>query len=158
MPVRSRLEISDKARKAALPLLQARLVDAIALDLQIKQAHWNVKGRDFYQLHKLFDDMHNVIEEFVDTIAERIIALGEKADGRASTVSTTTSLPEYPLDATTGEQHLEALAKSLGKFGALVRADIDTAADAGEQDTADIFTGVSREVDKQLWFVEAHLA
>lgn len=158
MPVRSRLEISDKARKAALPLLQARLVDAIALDLQIKQAHWNVKGRDFYQLHKLFDDMHDVVEEFVDTIAERIITLGEKADGRAGTVAKTTELPEYPLDATSGEEHLEALAKSLGKFGALVRANIDAAADAGEQDTADIFTGVSREVDKQLWFVEAHLA
>lgn len=158
MPHRSRLEISDKARKAALPLLQARLVDAIALDLQIKQAHWNVKGREFYQLHKLFDDMHDVIEDFVDTIAERIIALGETADGRAATVAKTTELPEYPLDATSGEQHLAALAKSLGKFGGLVRANIDAASEAGEQDTADIFTGVSREVDKQLWFVEAHLA
>lgn len=158
MPSRSRLEISEKARKAALPLLQARLVDAIALDLQAKQAHWNVKGRDFYQLHKLFDDMHGVIEEFIDTIAERIITLGEKADGRPATVAKTTVLPEYPLDAISGEEHLAALAKSLGKFGALVRGNIDEAADAGEQDTADIFTGVSREVDKQLWFVEAHLA
>lgn len=157
MTYQSRLTISASARDAALPLLQARLADAIHLERQSKQAHWNVKGREFLQLHQLFDQIHAVVEEFGDTIAERIVTLGGTADGRVDTVARSSQLAPYPIDARDGASHLDAIAAALAKFGALVRQDIDTAAAAGEQDTADIFTGISRETDKQLWFVEAHL-
>lgn len=157
MTYTSRLDLPRSVTKASIALLQARLVDAIDLEAQMKQAHWNVRGKDFLQLHQLFDGVHGVVEDFVDTIAERIAALGGIADGRVQTVAATSHLYEYPLEARGGEAHLKAVAGSLAEFGKLVRADIDVAASGGDQDTADLFTGISRETDKQLWFVEAHL-
>ena len=154
----SRLDIPDHARKASIRILQARLSDSLDLEAQMKQAHWNVRGLNFYQLHQLFDEVHGVVEEFVDTLAERITALGGVADGRVKMTARATSLSEYPADAVLGDAHLKALARALGEFGAATRRDIDAATAFGDADTADVFTQVSRTVDKQLWFVEAHLA
>ena len=154
----SHLDIPSHVRKAVIGLLQARLSDAIDLEAQMKQAHWNVKGRDFFQLHELFDKIHGEVEEFVDVIAERITTLGGIADGRVQTTAKASQLYEYSLETSGGEAHLKAVAAVLAQFGKAVRADIDKAAETGDADTADIFTEVSRETDKQLWFVEAHLA
>ncbi|HWA01028.1 MAG TPA: DNA starvation/stationary phase protection protein Dps [Caulobacterales bacterium] len=153
----TRLDLSETVRNASIALLQARLSDAIDLEAQMKQAHWNVKGKDFFQLHELFDKIHGDVEEFVDLIAERITTLGGVADGRVQTTGKKTSLAEYPLAAVSGEAHLKAVAAALGAFGKAVRADIDKAAEVNDADTADLFTQISRETDKQLWFVEAHL-
>lgn len=154
----SRIDLAAPIREAAIQLLQARLSEAIDLEAQLKQAHWNVKGRDFFQLHELFDRIHGDVEDFVDTLAERITALGGVADGRIATAAAATTLTEYPLAAVDGSDHLQAVAGALARFGAMVRADIDRATALGEADTADVFTEISRETDKQLWFVEAHLA
>ena len=153
----SHLDLSEHVRKGSVALLQARLSDALDLEAQMKQAHWNVKGRDFIQLHELFDKVHGLVEEFVDTIAERITTLGGVADGRVQTTAKRSSLYEYSLETSTGEQHLKVVAAVLGQFGKAVRADIDAADKLGDKDTADVFTEISRETDKQLWFVEAHL-
>lgn len=101
--------------------------------------------------------MHGQVEEFVDTLAERITALGGVADGRIQTAATMSSLNEYPLQAISGEAHLRAVAGALAMFGKAARAAIEATDEAGDADTADVFTGISRETDKQLWFVEAHL-
>ncbi|PZO53286.1 MAG: DNA starvation/stationary phase protection protein Dps [Alphaproteobacteria bacterium] len=154
----SHLDISDHVRKGAIALLQARLSDALDLEAQLKQAHWNVKGRDFQQLHELFDKVHDEIEEFVDLLAERITTLGGVADGRVQTTAKNSSLYEYALETKSGEQHLKAVAAVLAQFAKAVRADINAAAELGEADAADIFTEISRATDKLLWFVEAHLA
>jgi len=154
----SHLDLPAHIRKNAIALLQARLSDALDLEAQSKQAHWNVKGRDFFQLHELFDKIHDEVEEFVDVIAERITTLGGIADGRVQTTARATCLYEYALEARGGEAHLKAIASALAQFDKAVRANIDAAAEFGDADTADLFTGVSREADKQLWLVEAHLA
>lgn len=153
----SRIDLSEHLRKQASALLQARLSDALDLEAQAKQAHWNVKGPHFLQLHELFDTVHDAIEEFVDLLAERITTLGHVADGRVATTASASTLYAYPLEAAGGEAHLKALAGSLGAFGKAVRAAIDEAASLGDADTADLFTQISRETDKQLWFLEAHL-
>jgi starvation-inducible DNA-binding protein len=153
----SRLDIKDHVRKGSIALLQARLSDALDLEAQMKQAHWNVKGRDFIQLHELFDKVHTEVEDFVDLIAERITTLGGVADGRVQTTAKNTQLYEYALETHNGEDHLKAVAAVLAEFGKAVRADIDKADELGDKDTADIFTEISRETDKQLWFVESHL-
>ena len=101
--------------------------------------------------------MHDEIEQFVDLLAERITTLGHVADGRVNTTASATTLYGYPLEATGGEAHLKALSASIGAFGKAVRAAIDQAGVIGDADTADLFTQVSRETDKQLWFLEAHL-
>jgi starvation-inducible DNA-binding protein len=157
MTYSSRLDLSDHVRKQAVAQLQARLSDALDLEAQTKQAHWNVKGMHFLQLHQLFDAVHDEVEGFVDLIAERITTLGHIADGRVQSTAAATGLNEYPLAAAGGEAHLRALAASVAQFAKLVRADIDLATEAGDADSADIFTQVSREIDKQLWLLEAHL-
>lgn len=157
MTYTTHLDLHQHVRKESIRLLQARLSDALDLEAQTKQAHWNVKGPNFIQLHELFDRIHTVVEEFVDTLAERIVTLGGVADGRVQTTAQTTSLLEYALRATGGEAHLQAIAAALGQFGKLTRRDIGLATEAGDADTADLFTQISRETDKQLWLVEAHL-
>ncbi len=157
MTYTSRIDLSDHVRKQACALLQARLSDALDLEAQTKQAHWNIKGPHFLQLHQLFDAVHDEIEQFVDLLAERITTLGHVADGRVTTTASATTLYGYPLEAAGGEAHLKALAGSLGAFGKAVRDGIDQAGGIGDADTADLFTQISRETDKQLWFLEAHL-
>lgn len=154
---KSNLDIDERIREGIVTLLQARLSDALDLEAQLKQAHWNVKGRDFQQLHELFDKVHGEVEGFVDTLAERITTLGGVADGRVQTTAKRSSLRAYALETQAGEDHLMAVAAVLAQFAKAVRADIDEAASLGEADSADIFTEISRAVDKQLWFVEAHL-
>jgi starvation-inducible DNA-binding protein len=153
----SRIDLSEHVRKHASALLQARLSDALDLEAQAKQAHWNVKGPHFLQLHQLFDAAHDAAEEFVDLLAERITTLGHVADGRVATTSAATTLYGYPLEAAGGEAHLKALSASIAAFGKAAREAIDQASTIGDADTADLFTQISRETDKQLWLLEAHL-
>jgi starvation-inducible DNA-binding protein len=154
-PTRNNLPL--KVRKEVITLLNARLADAIDLGMQAKQAHWNVKGPQFFPLHELFDKVAASAEEAIDTIAERAIALGGTAEGTIEAVAKATTLPRYPLNVAEGRGHVERLAQALATFGEQVRDAIDRADQFGDKDTADLFTGVSREADKYLWFVEAHL-
>jgi starvation-inducible DNA-binding protein len=137
-------------------LLNRQLADVLDLGLQAKQAHWNVKGPHFIGLHELFDKVAEELEELTDEIAERAVELGGIARGTLQVVSRSSSLSPYPLDIVTGKKHVAALADALAEFAATTRGAIDTAARAGDADTADLFTEVSRGVDKLLWMVEAH--
>jgi starvation-inducible DNA-binding protein len=149
-------DLPEKARTAAIDLLAARLADAVDLQTQTKQAHWNVKGQSFIALHELFDKVNEDVEEYVDLFAERIVQLGGYADGGVRTAAKKSSLDDYPR-LQSGRDHADALSSALARFGKAVRANIDDADKAGDRDTADLFTEVSRGVDKWLWFVESHL-
>ena len=74
-------DIPLKQRVELIPLMNQRLADAVDLQLQMKQAHWNVKGPHFIGLHELFDKIDEAVEEYVDSIAERIVQLGGIAEG-----------------------------------------------------------------------------
>lgn len=137
--------------------MNERLADLIDLQLQTKQAHWNVKGPQFIALHELFDDIAGDLPEHVDTLAERIVALGGTAEGTLAPISSRTKLAPYPLTITSGKDHVEALSTALAVAGKLMRAAIDHTNELGDADSADLFTGISRDLDKKLWFVEAHL-
>ena len=126
------------------------------LGLQAKQAHWNVKGPNFIGLHEPFDKVAEELEAFTDDIAERADELGGGAQGTVQVVSKHSRLAAYPLALASGKGHVAALSGALAKFGASTRAAIDTAADFGDADRADLFAGVSRGVDKLLWMVEAN--
>ena len=153
----TRNDLPQATRVQAVELLNARLADAIDLGTQVKYAHWNVKGPNFIALHELFDKIAENIEDDIDTIAERVTALGGRAHGTLVAVARGTSLKPYPEDITDGAAHVEALSTVLADFGRKVRAGIDQAARFGDADTSDLFTGISRETDKSLWFLEAHL-
>jgi starvation-inducible DNA-binding protein len=121
-----------------------------------KQAHWNVKGNDFIQLHELYDGVAADVLAHLDTIAERATALGGLALGTTRLAASASSLDEYPLDAVAGPDTVRATSDRLAVYGSSVRAAIDAALELGDQDTADLFIEVSRAIDKYLWFVEAH--
>ena len=150
-------DLPEAARVKAIELLNARLADCKDLQTQVKQAHWNVKGPNFISLHLLSDKINDDVENYVDEIAERAVQLGGVAEGTARMVARRSSLAEYPASAVDGRSHVEALSSALAAFGAAARKGIDQAGDLGDQDTADLFTEVSRGIDKWLWFVEAHL-
>lgn len=153
----SRIDLEPALRSDVIRLLQPLLADAVDLHSQVKQAHWNVKGLSFIALHELFDKIAEEVEEHSDSLAERITALGGRADGTARVAASVSRLVEYPLDILDGPVHLTAVAERLAAFGAASRSAIDSATQLGDADSADLFTEVSRSIDKQLWFVEAHL-
>jgi starvation-inducible DNA-binding protein len=149
-------DISLKRRVELNMLMNQRLADAVDLQLQMKQAHWNVKGPHFAGLHKLFDKIHEAVESYVDLIAERIVQLGGIAEGTARIAAKRSRIEEYPLSIADGSAHVGAVSKALSTFGHDIRNTIEEADNLEDAATADLFTDVSREIDKWLWMVEAH--
>lgn len=148
-------DLPASVRGRMIELLNARLADAVDLRAQLKVAHWNVKGPQFIALHELFDRIAEGADEYVDLVAERAVQLGGIADGTVRQVAERSSLDEYSATGG-GQEHVHAVADALASFGQRARAAIDSAADVRDQDTADIFTEISRGIDKWLWMVEAH--
>lgn len=153
----TRIDLASETRKQVVEILNHALATTLDLKTQVKQAHWNVKGMDFYQLHELFDAIATELEGYVDTIAERITALGGYALGTARTAASQSILPEYPFEAVNGKDHINALADRFAPYAKLIRENIDRTNDLGDADTADLFTEISRTIDMRLWFLEAHL-
>jgi starvation-inducible DNA-binding protein len=153
----TRIDLTADIRLEVVAILSQTLAASLDLKTQVKQAHWNVKGLDFYQLHLLFDEMAGELEEFVDLVAERITALGGTAMGTARIAAAQSILPEYPYEITTGIEHVTALAERYALFAAHLRSGIEQTDSLGDADTADLYTEISRAIDKRLWFLEAHL-
>jgi starvation-inducible DNA-binding protein len=149
--------LPEETRRKVIDLLNQNLADILDLQLQAKHAHWNVKGPNFFSLHQLFDKVAEEMEGFADELAERAVALGGVALGTAKLAAANSRLQEYPPELTAGEGHVKALANALAAFGKSVREAIEVTGKAGDADTSDLFTEVSRSTDKLLWFVEAHL-
>src|SRR6478736_6457353 len=149
-------DISQPRRLELNALMNQRLADAVDLQLQLKQAHWNVKGPSFIALHELFDQIDEAVESYVDMIAERIVQLGGIAEGTVRVAASRSRLEEYPLVIADGLAHVEAVARALSTFGREARSTINEAGELDDADTADLFTEISRGIDKWLWFVEAH--
>ena len=153
----SRVDLAAEIKERMIGLLNQQLADTFDLYSQTKQAHWNVRGAQFFQLHELFDKLAEVVEEHVDLIAERATVLGGLAMGTARLAAAASRLSELPLDVTASLPCVEAVASRYAALATTTRAAIDTATKAGDADTADLFTEVSRGLDKALWFLEAHL-
>ncbi|WP_404787195.1 DNA starvation/stationary phase protection protein Dps [Altericista sp. CCNU0014] len=153
----TRIDLSVEVRSQVIALLNGTLAATLDLKTQAKQAHWNVKGSDFLQLHELFDTLSGELEEYIDLVAERITALGGAPLGTARVAAADSILPEYPFDAVDGPEHVAALADRYAMYAKHLRSAIDRTADLGDADTSDLYTEVSRTIDKRLWFLEAHL-
>jgi starvation-inducible DNA-binding protein len=153
---KTRNDLSLDIRTRVSQLLNSRLASAIDLYLQTKHAHWNVKGPGFIALHELFDKLGEELEEHIDDIAERAVALGAVAEGTTHAVVERTQLAKYPAQINEGLAHVDALADGYAAFGKSLREAIDEAGKAGDADTSDLFTGISRDIDKSLWLLEAH--
>jgi starvation-inducible DNA-binding protein len=153
----TRIDLAADARPKLIALLNQQLADTKDLQTQTKHAHWNVKGPNFIALHKLFDELAEQLDEYADEIAERATALGGVASGTARAVAANSRVPEFPADAFDWKAVVTALADRYANLAKSTREAIDRGDDLGDQDTADLFTEVSRGLDKSLWFLEAHL-
>jgi len=149
-------DLAGTTRIEVIGLLNQRLAECIDLQTQCKQAHWNVKGTSFIGLHKLFDDVNEDVEQYVDLIAERIVQLGGIAEGTLGAVEGRSTLPDYPLALSSGAEHVAALSDALAAFGRTTRIGIEEMNELEDAGSADLLTDISRGIDKWLWFVEAH--
>ncbi len=154
---RSRNDLNAETRNHVVALLNQHLADTFDLYSQVKEAHWNVRGPLFISLHKLFDELAEILEVSIDEIAERATALGGRARGTARMAAQKSRLPEYPLELTDGLAHVNALSDRYAALAKHVRTAIDQTAEWGDAGTSDLLTGLVRELDKSLWFLEAHL-
>jgi starvation-inducible DNA-binding protein len=151
------IDIPADTRSKVVAFLNQNLADAFDFLSQSKQAHWNVKGSDFYQLHKLFDEIAGEAVEWVDMIAERVTALGGYATGTARMAAANSQLPEFPTDITDGMDFVRTMVDRLAAYSNSCREGIDQTEKWGDANTADLFTEISRCADKYLYFLEAHL-
>jgi starvation-inducible DNA-binding protein len=151
------VNLSEESRVPVIQTLNQALADTTDLQSQAKFAHWNVKGREFFQLHLLFDEIAETLSEHVDLLAERVTALGGQAMGTTRIAAKTSRIPEPPVEAVDDVEYIEWRADPGGHHASFLRDAIEQAAKLGDEDTADLFTEISREVDTQLYFLESHL-
>ena len=154
---KTRNDLPSNAKATVIGLLNEALASMIDLALLTKQAHWNLKGPQFIAVHELLDSFRKLIDNHTDIIAERAVQLGGTALGSLQSVSSTTKLKAYPTDIYKIHDHLAELIERYGDVANLIRKSIDEADEAGDANTADIFTAASRDLDKSLWFLEAHV-
>jgi starvation-inducible DNA-binding protein len=153
----SRIDLEEDVRQKMVALLNQSLGNLFDLYSQTKQAHWNVKGEEFYQLHELFDEIAEELVEFMDMVAERATALGGEALGTVRMAAAASQIDEYPAGVFDGLEVVGALADRYARVAATVREGIDASEEAKDMATSDLFIDVARGLDKSLWFLEAHL-
>ena len=154
----TRNDVPGNAKQVSIATLQACLVDAVDLYNATRQAHWNVKGAHFGELHKLFEEFYTNLATATDDLAERIVQLGGTANGTTQVLAAQTRLPPYPTEVHAGMDHVRQLSDRYAQVAKALRAGIDETDEAGDKDTADLLTEQSRATDKMLWMLEAHLA
>lgn len=148
--------LSENTRETSIDLLNSRLADAVQLTLAVKQAHWNIKGPSFIGIHELLDGVADHLRDSADMMAERCVILGGQARGTVQSVAEDSTIAAYPLEAQNQKVHVEALTERFMEFGKSLRESMETAGEVGDEDTADLFTEVSRTVDKDAWFIGSH--
>ena len=153
----TKISLPEKNRVELIALLNVTLAGVSDLYIQLKHAHWNIKGLEFIALHKLFDEQAELIEAQVDTVAERVTALGGTALGTVQDIVSNTQLKTFPANIFTAKMVIEHLAHNFAILGEMARQNIAKAEQYGDIVTGDIYIGLARFLDKNLWFLEAHL-
>lgn len=153
----TRIDIEESDRKKIIEILNARLADTLDVQTQAKFAHWNVKGNDFYQVHLLFDEVAEHLEDAVDLIAERATALGGKANGTVRQSAANSTIDEYELDTVKGMDHVRVLSDRVGALANTYREAVNKTDDLGDPATSDMFTEILRQAEQDLYFLESHI-
>jgi starvation-inducible DNA-binding protein len=151
----TRIDLKDRTQ--IITILNARMADTLDVQTQTKFAHWNVKGNDFYQLHLLFDSIAEHVEEWLDMLAERVTALGGRANGTLRQSAAASSIEEYPIETVRGMDHVRALSDRMGALGNAYREAVDECEKLEDQGTMDLFVELTRKADQDLFFLESHI-
>jgi starvation-inducible DNA-binding protein len=151
---RENAEKGFQASKKLTDSLQKVLVDLIELHLQGKQAHWNIVGKNFRDLHKQLDEIIDAARDFSDEIAERLRALHAAPDGRSDTVAATTTLPAFPNGEIDTAETVDLITARLDTTVARMRAVHD---DVDEEDptSADLLHAIILKLEQYSWMVGA---
>ncbi len=153
----TRIDIDLAERQPLIDLLNQQLVDTFDMVSLIKQAHWNVKGPQFIALHQLFDDLAAGLTGYVDILAERITALGGWALGTVRMAAKASRLDAYPPGLVADMETVSYLSDQMARLAASTRAAAERAESLRDMGTNDLFIEVVRDLDKWLWFLEAHI-
>lgn len=153
----TRIDIPSDIRPQIIELLNPQLADTFDMYSIMKQAHWNVKGPQFIALHELFDEIAAGLLPYVDMLAERVTALGGMAMGTTRMAAESSRLPEYPVEVVDSLGTVKIVAERLAELAASTRTAADQAEELHDMDTNDLLIEISRDLDKWLWFLEAHL-
>ncbi len=153
----TRIDLDEDTRIELVGITNQQLADTIDLYLQTKQAHWNVKGPDFYAVHKFFDDLAASVEEFIDELGERVTALGGIALGTTRMAAEFSTLEEFDTSIVSSDDCLKALIERYAAYAASTRVAIERASELGDPTSEDLFTEISRVIDKDLYFLESHV-
>ncbi len=153
----TRQSIQERERMDLVNMLNQTLASTSDLYAQLKHAHWNIKGPQFIAMHKLFDEIAEEVEGHVDTIAERITALGGTAFGTIQDVVKNTQLRVLPNNVFTLEQLLEHITHNFAILSELARECMDRSEELDDMATNDVYVDLARSLDKNLWFLEAHI-
>ena len=157
-PYATRIDLSESKRRDLIALLNQTLADTSDLYSQTKQAHWNVKGKDFYQLHLLYDELAEKLEEPADLVAERVVLLGGYARGTVRMAAGASRIPPFPsLDDGADPRYLETLADRWAVYAKHIRADNAKADEIGDPATVDLYDEITHIADRGLWFIEGHI-
>jgi starvation-inducible DNA-binding protein len=152
---RAESEVSGVTASTTLAAnLQRILADLVELHIQGKQAHWNVVGHNFRDLHLQLDEIVDAAREFSDTIAERMRALRAVPDGRSETVAATTTLPEFPAGEQSTERVVDLMTTRLAAAVDTVRAVHDEVDDE-DPSTADLLHAIVDSLEKHAWMISA---
>ena len=148
-----KIGLSDKNLKAVCTLLNNCLADSVMLYIKIRKFHWNVKGDNFMELHKLFENHYDQVQEAIDNIAERVSQLGGLAIGTTSEFAKNSSIKESP--GKNPANNLDMIKELLGDHETIIqglRKGIDQAADQlKDQGTADFLTALIQDHEKMAW-------
>lgn len=144
-----------KQKKDTVKILNHLLAEFLDLALITKQAHWNLRGPAFIAVHEMLDPFNDKLLDYADTIAERIVQLGAVPYGTAQMIVHGSELAEYPTNIVTIEDHLEEVHDRYAIVANTVRKIVEE--QLADQGTLNFLTDASNDLDKYLWFIEAHM-
>ncbi|PHK94555.1 DNA starvation/stationary phase protection protein Dps [Pseudoroseomonas rhizosphaerae] len=153
----TRNDLGENTKKVSVTVLNGTLTDMIDLTNSVRMAHWTMRGPNFIGLHGMLETFYNELFATADEVAERLVQIGGTPDGTSQIVAEKSRLPAYSQATVYTLDHVKELADRFASLARSVREGIDSTDEAGDADTADLLTGLSRDLDKKLWMLEAHL-